>query len=77
MLVALPRRNQSFYTCYPQWTGSGGTEYGYVAGTSFASPEVAGVAALVWAARPELKNYQVADIIKASADRDAWRWAGC
>jgi subtilisin family serine protease len=71
VLVALPRRNQLSDTCYPQWTGSGGTEYGYFAGTSFASPEVAGVAALVWAARPELKNYQVADIIKASADRDA------
>ena len=72
VLVALPRRNQLLSdTCYPQWTGSGGTEYGYFAGTSFASPEVAGVAALVWAARPELKNYQVADIIKASADRDA------
>jgi subtilisin family serine protease len=71
VLVALPRRNQLSDTCYPQWTGSGGAEYGYVAGTSFAAPEVAGIAALVWAARPELKNYQVADIIKASADRDA------
>ena len=71
VLVALPRRNQLSDTCYPQWTGSGGTEYGYVAGTSLASPEVAGVAALVWAVRPELKNYQVADIVKASADRDA------
>jgi subtilisin family serine protease len=71
VLVALPQRNQLSDTCYPQWTGAGGTEYGYVAGTSFASPEVAGVAALVWAARPELKNYQVADIIKASAERDA------
>jgi subtilisin family serine protease len=72
VLVALPQRNQLLSdTCYPQWTGSGGAEYGYVAGTSFASPEVAGVAALVWAVRPELKNYQVADIIKASADRDA------
>ncbi len=71
VLVALPRRNQLSDTCYPQWTGSGGAEYGYFAGTSFASPEVAGVAALVWAVRPELKNYQVADIIKASADRDA------
>jgi subtilisin family serine protease len=81
VLVALPRRNQLSDTCYPQWTGSGGTEYAYVAGTSFASPEVAGVAALVWAVRPELKNYQVADIVKASADRDAgagWsRTLGC
>jgi len=71
VLVALPRRNQLSDTCYPQWAGSGGTEYSYVAGTSLASPEVAGVAALVWAVRPELKNYQVADIIKSSADRDA------
>jgi len=72
VLVALPRQNQlRSDTCYPQWTGSDGAEYGYVSGTSFASPEVAGVAALVWAVRPELKNYQVADIVKASADRGA------
>jgi subtilisin family serine protease len=71
VLVALPRPNRLSDTCYRQWRGSGGTDYGYVAGTSFASPEVAGVAALVWAARPELKNYQVADIIEGSADRDA------
>ena len=72
VLVALPPQSQLLSdTCYRQWTGSGGAEYGYVAGTSFASPEVAGVAALVWAARPELRNYQVADIIKASADREA------
>jgi subtilisin family serine protease len=72
VLVALPQQSQLLSdTCYRHWTGSGGAEYAYVAGTSFASPEVAGVAALVWAARPELRNYQVADIIKASADRDA------
>jgi subtilisin family serine protease len=39
-------------------------------GTSFSAPEVSGVAALIWAARPELKNYQVAEIIKQSAARD-------
>ena len=59
------RRTCSAASCYPQWSGPGGATYGYVAGTSFSSPEVAGVAALVWAARPELKNYQVADIVKA------------
>jgi hypothetical protein len=32
-----------------------------------AAPEVAGTAALIWAARPDLENYQVADIIKQSA----------
>ena len=41
-------------------------------GTSFSAPEVAGVAALIWAKRPELKNYQVADIIKQSATAMAW-----
>jgi hypothetical protein len=71
VLVALPRTNLLGDSCYPQWAGAGGATYGYVAGTSFSSPEVAGVAALVWAARPELKNYQVADIIKQSAARPA------
>lgn len=71
VLVALPHTNLLSDSCYPQWTGAGGAKYGYVAGTSFSSPEVAGVAALVWAARPELKNYQVADIIKQSAARPA------
>src|SRR5580765_4470949 len=71
VLVALPKTNGLSGSCYRQWSGPGGATYGYVAGTSFSSPEVAGVAALVWAARPELKNYQVADIVKASAERDA------
>jgi hypothetical protein len=71
VLVALPPTNGLSDACYPQWTGTNGAKYAYVAGTSFSSPEVAGVAALVWAARPELKNYQVADIIKQSAQRPA------
>ena len=65
--------------CYPTVAGADGARYVYVAGTSFAAPEVAGVAALVWAARPALTNYEVADIIKASARRSAG-WtprAGC
>ncbi len=45
--------------------------YAYASGTSFSAPEVAGVAALVWAARPELKNYQVANILEQSATRPA------
>jgi subtilisin family serine protease len=71
VLVALPPAN-SFQDvgCSPQWTGAGEARYGYLAGTSFAAPEVAGVAALIWAARPELSNYQVADMIKQSARRD-------
>jgi subtilisin family serine protease len=71
VLVALPKTNLLSSSCYPQWRGASGATYGYVAGTSFSSPEVAGVAALVWAARPDLKNYQVADILKASAEGDA------
>ena len=81
VLVALPKTNGLSSSCYRQWSGPGGATYGYVAGTSFSSPEVAGVAALVWAARPDLENYQVADIVKASAQRDpgaGWTsTAGC
>jgi subtilisin family serine protease len=75
-----PPANQFSEACYPTWTNGTGAEYAYIAGTSFASPEVAGIAALIWAARPTLKNYQVANIIKASADRSAAGWTptmGC
>jgi hypothetical protein len=46
-----------------------GARYAYSNGTSFSAPEVAGVAALVWAARPELANFQVASILLQSASR--------
>ncbi len=73
VLTAIPATVETFTNadpCYPNWIGEGGAHYAYVAGTSFAAPEVAGIAALIWAARPELKNYQVADIIKQAAQRD-------
>jgi subtilisin family serine protease len=41
--------------------------YTYNEGTSFSTPEVAGIAALVWAAKPDLANWQVANILKQSA----------
>ena len=44
--------------------------YGWASGTSFATPEVAGVAALVWGANPKLTARQVADVLKQSADGD-------
>ena len=70
VLVAVAPLGDGFEgSCYPTWAGTGGAQYGYVSGTSFSAPEVAGVAALIWAARPELTNYQVADIIKQSASR--------
>jgi subtilisin family serine protease len=71
VLVALPPASAwDDVPCFANWGAAGGAHYGYIRGTSFSSPEVAGVAALIWAARPELTNYQVADIIKASARRD-------
>jgi subtilisin family serine protease len=51
-----------------------GGRYAYASGTSFSAPEVAGVAALVWSARPDLANYQVADIIEQSATRPSPDW---
>jgi subtilisin family serine protease len=47
--------------------------YGYASGTSFASPQVAGAAALVWAANPSLTRDQVAWILKRTATGDG-RW---
>lgn len=81
VLVAVPPLGDAFVnSCAPNWTGDGGGLYAYLAGTSFSAPEVAGVAALIWAKRPELKNYQVAGIIKQSAGHDGVGWTptmGC
>ncbi|MGZ8696065.1 MAG: S8 family serine peptidase, partial [Gaiellaceae bacterium] len=71
VLVAMAPLTDMTGSCYPNWVSSSGGRYAYVPGTSFASPEVAGIAALIWAARPQLKNYQVADIIKQSASHAA------
>ncbi len=47
--------------------------YGFGSGTSFAAPEVAGAAALVWAANPKLTAGQVAQILKETASgKGAW-----
>jgi subtilisin family serine protease len=47
--------------------GSAGGVYGYGSGTSFAAPQVAGAAALVWAANPQLQAGEVAAILKQTA----------
>ena len=41
--------------------------YGFESGTSFAAPQVAGAAALVWAANPTLTAQQVAETLERSA----------
>jgi subtilisin family serine protease len=71
VLTALPPVANDFDgTCYPEFAGDQGARYAYVAGTSFSSPEVAGAAALLWAAAPQLRNFEVADILKREAHRD-------
>lgn len=41
--------------------------YGYGSGTSYAAPQVAGAAALVWSVAPSLAAKDVADILKTTA----------
>jgi subtilisin family serine protease len=60
---------------YPRSTLTGARSglYGYGSGTSFAAPQVAGAAALVWGANPALTAQQVAQILKESASGGG-RW---
>ncbi len=47
--------------------------YGYGSGTSFSAPQVAGAAALVWAANPSLRAGEVASVLEQTASgRGAW-----
>lgn len=80
VLVAAPISDFFVDACYPSWTATSGGSYAYVSGTSFAAPEVTGIAALILAVRPGLANYKVADIIKQSARRAQPGWTptmGC
>ena len=43
--------------------------YGFASGTSYAAPQVAGAAALVWAANPRLTAHQVAAVLEQTAER--------
>jgi subtilisin family serine protease len=54
----------------PSWSSPG--YYGWASGTSFAAPEVAGAAALVWGANPHLTAGQVAQVLKESASGGGW-----
>jgi subtilisin family serine protease len=63
----------------PEWwprsalPGSRAGRYGWASGTSFSTPEVAGAAALVWAANAALSAQQVAAILKSTASGGG-RW---
>jgi subtilisin family serine protease len=54
--------------------GSTAGLYGFSSGTSFSSPEVAGAAALVWAANPELSAADVAAVLKETATGNTGGW---
>jgi subtilase family protein/fervidolysin-like protein len=67
--------SHSSASLYPRFAlpGSGAGLYGYSSGTSFAAPQVAGAAALVWAAKPSATALEVADILEQTASgRGAW-----
>ncbi len=67
--------SQSPASVYPRFAlpGSASGLYGYASGTSFAAPQVAGAAALVWAAKPTATASEVADILEQTATgRGAW-----
>jgi subtilisin family serine protease len=55
--------------------GSAAGLYGYSSGTSFSSPEVAGAAALVWAADPNLSATDVAAVLKETAAGNGGVWS--
>ena len=57
--------SSSFFT--PVATPGANGAYGYGSGTSYASPEAAGAAALVWAANPNLDASGVAATLEATA----------
>jgi subtilisin family serine protease len=56
-------------SCAVTLTQEGGARYAYAGGTSFAAPEVAGIAALVWSVKPSLTASQVAGILEQTATR--------
>ena len=46
----------------------GTSDYGYISGTSMATPGVAGVAALVWSNNPNCTGTEIRDVMTATAD---------
>src|SRR5919197_1440674 len=69
-LFAAESADSEWPRAQPPWASSG--YYGWASGTSFAAPEVAGAAALVWGANPSLTARQVATILEQSASGGDW-----
>ncbi len=59
---------QNLYTTFSAKIS--GADYGYVEGTSFASPQVAALAALMRAQNPKASNKMIVDKIKSAAERN-------
>jgi subtilisin family serine protease len=74
ILGAVPQVATDFeggQTCDAVYVDAAGNHYAYASGTSFAAPIVTGIAALVWAAAPDLTNVQVASVLEQTATRPA------
>lgn len=61
-------RNEGGTPWYPLFTASNGAKYRWLAGTSMASPQVAGAAALVKGVYPDAAPKRVASILQKTAD---------
>jgi subtilisin family serine protease len=74
VIGAIPANPPAFEdngSCPAAVTRIDGARYAYESGTSYSTPEVAGTAALVWAAKPSLTSVQVASILQETATRPA------
>jgi subtilisin len=72
IIGALPAAASDFeadQSCANSLNDAEGNRYAYASGTSFAAPEVAGIAALVWSIEPGLTAYQVASLLQQTATR--------
>jgi subtilisin family serine protease len=69
-VFAAESRDCDWPRAQPSWSSPG--YYGWASGTSFAAPEVAGAAALVWGANPSLTAQQVGSVLMQSASGSSW-----